>query len=98
MNSPASSSGGAPALDAAALRADFPLLSGRPAGEPLIYLDSAATAQRPQAVIDAEIDYLVRANAAVHRGAHMLAADATELFGGQAELRRQNSDTNLQEF
>lgn len=80
MNSPASSSGGAPALDAAALRADFPLLSGRPAGEPLIYLDSAATAQRPQAVIDAEIDYLVRANAAVHRGAHMLAADATELF------------------
>ncbi|GAA1948840.1 cysteine desulfurase [Microbacterium aquimaris] len=84
MNSPASSSGGATAaaaaLDAAALRADFPLLSGRPAEDPLIYLDSAATAQRPQAVIDAEIDYLVRANAAVHRGAHMLAADATELF------------------
>ncbi|WP_206697250.1 aminotransferase class V-fold PLP-dependent enzyme [Microbacterium aquimaris] len=84
VNSPASSSGGATAaaaaLDAAALRADFPLLSGRPAEDPLIYLDSAATAQRPQAVIDAEIDYLVRANAAVHRGAHMLAADATELF------------------
>ncbi|MDZ8200606.1 SufS family cysteine desulfurase [Microbacterium sp. SSW1-59] len=84
MSSPATSSGGVPAApavpDAAVLRADFPLLASRSADEPLIYLDSAATAQRPQAVIDAEVDYLLRANAAVHRGAHMLAADATELF------------------
>ncbi|HBS74180.1 MAG TPA: cysteine desulfurase, partial [Microbacterium sp.] len=55
-------------LDAAALRADFPLLADRASDEPLIYLDSAATAQRPRAVIDAEVDYIVRANAAVHRG------------------------------
>ena len=84
VNSHALSSGGAPAaagaLDAAALRADFPLLADRASDEPLIYLDSAATAQRPRAVIDAEVDYIVRANAAVHRGAHTLAADATELF------------------
>jgi cysteine desulfurase / selenocysteine lyase len=69
-----------PAPDAAALRADFPILRERVAGRPLVYLDSAATAQRPRAVLDAELDFLVRANSAVHRGAHTLAAEATELF------------------
>jgi cysteine desulfurase/selenocysteine lyase len=47
---------------------------------PLVYLDSAATSQKPQAVIDAEVSFLTSANAAVHRGAHTLAAEATELF------------------
>jgi len=67
-------------LDAAALRADFPLLGERVNGERLVYLDSGATSQKPQAVIDAEVDFLTRANSAVHRGAHTLAAEATELF------------------
>lgn len=67
-------------LDLAAIRADFPLLGERIGDAPLIYLDSAATSQKPQAVIDAEVAFLTRSNAAVHRGAHTLAAEATELF------------------
>ncbi|WP_426322939.1 SufS family cysteine desulfurase [Microbacterium sp. E-13] len=67
-------------LDATALRADFPLLDRRVNGERLVYLDSGATSQKPQTVIDAEVDFLTRANSAVHRGAHTLAAEATELF------------------
>ncbi|MBD8023106.1 SufS family cysteine desulfurase [Microbacterium gallinarum] len=67
-------------LDLAAIRADFPLLSERVGGTPLVYLDSAATSQKPQAVIDAEVEFLTRTNAGVHRGAHALAAEATELF------------------
>jgi len=68
------------ALDPSALQADFPLLAQRVNDAPLVYLDSAATSQRPQAVIDAEIDFVTRTNSAVHRGAHTLAAEATELF------------------
>lgn len=67
-------------LDLAAIRADFPLLGERIGDAPLIYLDSAATSQKPQSVIDAEVSFLTRSNAAVHRGAHTLAAEATELF------------------
>ena len=70
----------APVLDAAALRADFPLLAERVNGQPLVYLDSGATSQKPQAVIDAEVAFVTRTNSAVHRGAHTLAAEATELF------------------
>jgi cysteine desulfurase/selenocysteine lyase len=69
-----------PVLDLAAIRADFPLLGERIGDAPLVYLDSAATSQKPQAVIDAEVSFLTRSNAAVHRGAHTLAAEATELF------------------
>jgi len=68
------------ALDARALRADFPILSRLVDGRPLVYLDSAATSQKPRAVIDAEVAFLTNENAAVHRGAHTLAAEATELF------------------
>jgi cysteine desulfurase/selenocysteine lyase len=49
-------------------------------GHPLAYLDSAATSQKPRAVLDAERDFLERRNSAVHRGAHTLAAEATEEF------------------
>lgn len=69
-----------PTLDAAAVRADFPNLAERVNGEPLVYLDSAATSQKPRVVLDAERDFLTHTNAAVHRGAHTLAAEATELF------------------
>ncbi|MGX1702212.1 aminotransferase class V-fold PLP-dependent enzyme [Microbacterium sp. NPDC055357] len=67
-------------FDVAAVRADFPILSQTLNGRPLVYLDAGATSQKPQAVLDAEIDFLTRANSAVHRGAHTLAAEATELF------------------
>jgi cysteine desulfurase/selenocysteine lyase len=66
-------------LDVASLRADFPLLSRTVRdGKPLVYLDSGATSQRPKQVLDAERRFLERSNAAVHRGAHQLAEEATD--------------------
>ncbi|MDQ1129903.1 aminotransferase class V-fold PLP-dependent enzyme [Microbacterium sp. SORGH_AS_0888] len=67
-------------FDPSRVRADFPLLAHEVNGHPLVYLDSGATSQRPQQVLDAELDFLTRTNSAVHRGAHTLAAEATELF------------------
>ncbi|WP_411701315.1 aminotransferase class V-fold PLP-dependent enzyme [Conyzicola sp.] len=64
----------------AAIRADFPILSTVVNGAPLVYLDSGATSQKPVQVLDAERSFYERDNAAVHRGAHMLAALATETF------------------
>ena len=58
----------------AAVRADFPLLARTVRdGRPLVYLDSAATSQKPDVVLDAEQDFYLQRNAAVHRGAHQLA-------------------------
>lgn len=72
---------GAVALDLAAVRADFPILSRTVRdGKPLVYLDSGATSQRPITVIDAEQEYLTTHHAAVHRGAHQLAEEATDAF------------------
>lgn len=78
------------ASDLAAVRADFPLLSRTVReGKPLVYLDSAATSQNPQCVIDAEQDFYERRNAAVHRGAHALAEEATEAFeNARADVAR----------
>jgi cysteine desulfurase/selenocysteine lyase len=67
-------------LDVARIRADFPILQEQVNGRPLSYLDSAATSQKPRQVLQAEYDFLTHANAAVHRGAHTLAAEATDLF------------------
>lgn len=65
----------------AAVRADFPLLARTVrGGRPLIYLDTAATAQKPECVIDAEQDFYRSRNAAVHRGAHALAEEATDAY------------------
>jgi cysteine desulfurase/selenocysteine lyase len=63
------------------LRADFPILSRTVrGGRPLVYLDSGATAQRPRQVLDAERAFLEQHNAAVHRGAHQLAEEATDAY------------------
>ncbi|MCK2242645.1 MULTISPECIES: cysteine desulfurase [unclassified Crossiella] len=68
-------------LDVAAIRADFPIL-GRTVrdGKRLVYLDSGATSQRPRQVLDAERHFLETSNAAVHRGAHQLAEEATDAY------------------
>src|SRR5699024_2408120 len=65
-------------LETARVRGDFPLLERTVGGHRLAYLDSGATAQKPTCVIDAEQAFLTRTNAAVHRGAHTLAVEATE--------------------
>jgi len=62
------------------IRAQFPILRRDLYGHPLVYLDSAATAQKPTRVIEAEATFYREANAAVHRGAHTLAGEATELY------------------
>ena len=68
-------------LDVTAVRADFPILARTVRdGKPLVYLDSGATSQRPVQVLDAERDFLTTCNAAVHRGAHQLAEEATDAY------------------
>jgi cysteine desulfurase/selenocysteine lyase len=68
-------------LDVHAIRADFPLLARTVReNKPLVYLDSGATSQRPRQVLDAERTFLERHNAAVHRGAHQLAEEATDAY------------------
>lgn len=65
----------------AAVRADFPLLTRTVRdGKTLVYLDSGATSQKPDPVLDAEQDFYLQRNAAVHRGAHQLAEEATDAF------------------
>lgn len=68
------------------LLGDFPLLSRMVRDRPLVYLDSGATAQKPQLVLDAERDFYMTSNAGVHRGAHALAEEATTAFE-EARLR-----------
>lgn len=69
------------AAELAAVRADFPLLQRTVrGGRPLVYLDSGATSQKPDVVLDAEQDFYLQRNAAVHRGAHQLAEEATDAF------------------
>ncbi|MCT2121390.1 cysteine desulfurase [Dietzia cinnamea] len=77
-------------LDLTAVRADFPILSRTVRdGKPLVYLDSGATSQRPTQVLDAERDFLLHSNAAVHRGAHQLAEEATDAYeGARADIAR----------
>ncbi|WP_372796916.1 aminotransferase class V-fold PLP-dependent enzyme [Litorivivens sp.] len=67
-------------FDASALRSDFPALQQEVNGQPLIYLDNAATTQKPQSVIDALSHYYSHDNSNVHRGAHTLSDRATLAF------------------
>src|SRR5207237_10146809 len=68
------------AIDWKALREDFPILRERAHGHPLIYFDSAATSQKPRAVIEALRNFYEHENANVHRGLHMLSSRATEAY------------------
>lgn len=70
---------GAP-LDVTRLRQDFPILSRQVHGRPLVYLDNAATSQKPLAVIDAETRYYAELNANIHRGVHTLSQEATSAY------------------
>ena len=67
-------------LDVKAIRKDFPILSRKVNGQPLVYLDNAATSQTPVSVINAIADYYTHTNANIHRGVHRLSQEATEAY------------------
>jgi cysteine desulfurase/selenocysteine lyase len=70
-------------FDVTRIREDFPILARTVRDDkPLVYLDSGATSQRPVQVLDAERDFLLTCNAAVHRGAHALSEEATDAYEG----------------
>lgn len=76
-------------LDAATIRKDFPILDRQVHGRDLVYLDSAATSQKPRAVIDALTHVYEACNANVHRGVHALAEECTEAYeGARGKLAR----------
>jgi cysteine desulfurase/selenocysteine lyase len=77
-------------MDIEKIRADFPILRQQVNGKPLVYLDNGATTQKPQVVIDAIADYYRTTNSNVHRGAHTLSDQATQMF--------ENARTTLQKF
>ena len=75
--------------DVERVRKDFPILAQEVHGRPLVYLDNAATSQKPQAVLDAIVAYYTGQNANVHRGVHWLSERATEAYeGARATVRR----------
>ena len=73
-------------FDVEAIRQQFPILSRNIDGAPLVYLDNAATTQKPQCVIDAIVDYYSHCNSNVHRGAHRLADEATTKFENARDI------------
>ena len=76
-------------LNIDAIRRDFPLLQRHVNGKPLIWLDNAATTQKPQAVIDATSKFYSQDYSNIHRGAHTLAQHSTDLYeGGREKVRR----------
>jgi cysteine desulfurase/selenocysteine lyase len=88
MSATASLAAPRPAFDAARVRRDFPILEQRVNGRPLVYLDSAASGQRPLPVLRAVERYETHCHANVHRGVHALSQAATEAFEGARERVR----------
>jgi cysteine desulfurase/selenocysteine lyase len=76
------------AYDVAAIRQDFPILATKVYGKPLVYLDNAASAQKPLAVIDAERDVYEKCYANIHRGVHWLSVHATDAYDAAREKAR----------
>ena len=76
-------------LDVMRIRDDFPILSRKVYGKPLVYLDNAATSQKPRSVIEALTEYYLEYNANVHRGVHALSMEATDRF---EEARKKAAD------
>ena len=78
-----------PTFDVMRLRGDFPILERRVHGKPLVYLDNAATSQKPRCVIEREARYYAETNANVHRGIHSLSQEATDAYeGARDEVQR----------
>ena len=79
---------GVAAFDVAAIREDFPILRETVHGKPLVYLDNAATTQKPRAVIEAVSTFYMHDNSNIHRGLHTLSQRATEAYEGSREKMR----------
>lgn len=77
-------------LDIKKIRADFPILKQQINGKPLVYLDNAATSQKPQVVIDSIVNYYSTINANIHRGVHTLSQKATDAFEQAREKMQQH--------
>ncbi|HEY9169786.1 MAG TPA: cysteine desulfurase [Lutibacter sp.] len=77
-------------LDIKKIRADFPILNQQVNGKPLVYLDNAATSQKPQIVIDSIVNYYSTINANIHRGVHTLSQLATDAFEQAREKLQQH--------
>ena len=75
-------------IDIDKVRADFPILKEKVNGKPLVYLDNAATSQKPQVVIDSIVDYYTKINSNIHRGVHTLSQKATDAYE-QARIKLQ---------
>jgi cysteine desulfurase / selenocysteine lyase len=75
-------------LDVTKIREDFPILQSRVHGKPLVYLDNAATTQKPKAVIDRLVSYYEEENANIHRGVHTLSVNATDAYDAARERVR----------
>src|SRR5262249_11113254 len=75
-------------LDVARIRDDFPILQRRVRGKRLVYLDNAATTQKPQAVIDRLVRFYREENANIHRGLHALSVEATDSYDAGREVVR----------
>ena len=73
------------AIDVERIRASFPILKRQVHGKRLVYLDNAATTQKPQSVIDALVDYYARYNSNVHRSVHTLGEEATAAYEASRE-------------
>ncbi|RDK88230.1 aminotransferase class V-fold PLP-dependent enzyme [Marinirhabdus gelatinilytica] len=78
------------AFNIESIRADFPILQRQVNGKPLVYLDNAATSQKPQLVIDAIVDYYSNYNANIHRGVHSLSQEATDRYEEARQKIRQH--------
>jgi cysteine desulfurase/selenocysteine lyase len=76
-------------LDVYAIRRQFPILNREVKDKPLVYLDNAATSQKPQMVIDALANYYAGYNANIHRGIHTLAEEATAAFEATRDTVKQ---------
>jgi cysteine desulfurase/selenocysteine lyase len=88
-----------PSADLSQLRRDFPILEQRVHGKPLVYLDNAATTQKPQAVIDRIGRYYAEENANIHRGVHRLSESATDAYeGARATVRGFLNAADLREI
>src|SRR6187431_1019263 len=88
MNAAVTATRSATALDVAAIRRDFPILHQNVNGKPLVYLDNAASSQRPKSVIDSISRYYEHDHANVHRGVHTLSQRATDAYEGARETIR----------